>query len=53
MIKRRRTDLLHLVADVKLGRIKEQKYEIAAGSKPPTHLNEVVGALQTKEHMSI
>src|SRR5439155_747263 len=41
------------VADVKLGRIKKQKYEIAACSKPPTHLNEVVGTLQTThEHLT-
>ena len=45
--ERRITDLLHLIADVELGRIKEQKNEVAACRKPPTHLNEVVGTLYT------
>ncbi len=43
------TDLLHLIADVKLGRIEEQKYEIAACRKPPADLNEVVRTLHTHE----
>ena len=46
--RRKGTDLLHLIADVKLGWVKEQEYEVTARCKPATDLNEVVGTLHAQ-----
>lgn len=38
-------DLLELVTDVQLVRVKQQQDEVASGSEPAAHVDEVVGAL--------
>lgn len=38
-------NLLELVTDVQLVRVKQQQDEVTSGSKPAAHINEVVGAL--------